>query len=333
MIRRSFLAALSLPLVAACTPAIQSAAAPQVGFTGPRLEDEAFVSFDGQRLALSRWMTADEPEVVIVGLHGFNDYANTFHLAAPWWAERGIATYAFDQRGFGRSPGRGVWAPAEVMTDDVRTLVALVRARHPKAILSVVGVSMGGSVAIAAFASDNPPAADNVVLLAPGVWGWSAQPLPYKTSLWLTAHLIGDKVLRPPEWVLRNVRASDNIEELIRMGRDPQMIWGARSDTMYGLVGLMDTAWRSTGEIAAPVGYFYGARDQIVPPRPSEQAASRLKPTDRTAYYPLGYHLLLIDKQRERVLADVAAFIRDPAAPLPSAPGPIRGLPRHPYKP
>jgi acylglycerol lipase len=66
-------------------------------------------------------------------------------------------------------------------------------------------------------------------------------------------------VLRPPEWLLRNVRASDNIDELSRMGRDPLMIWGARSDTMYGLVGLMDTAWRSTGRINAPVGYFYGA--------------------------------------------------------------------------
>jgi acylglycerol lipase len=159
--------------------------------------------------------------VVVVGLHGFNDYSNTFHLAAPWWAERGIATYAFDQRGFGRSPGRGVWAPDGVMIEDVRTCVDLVRRRHPKAIVSVAGVSMGGSVAIAAFASDKPPAADNVVLLAPGVWGWTAQPLPYKTSLWLTAHLIGDKVLRPPEWVLRNVRASDNIDELRRMGRDP----------------------------------------------------------------------------------------------------------------
>ena len=68
---------------------------------------------------------------------------------------------------------------------------------------------------------------------------------------------------------------------------------------MYGLVRLMDTAWRSTGQIAAPVGCFYGARDDIIPPAPSEEAARRLKPTDRTAYYADGYHLLLVDKQRE----------------------------------
>ena len=332
MRRRTLLAGLALPLLGACTPAMQSIGAPGEGFSGPRLEDDAFVSFDGARLALQRWMPVGEPEHVIVGLHGFNDYANTFNLAAPWWAERGIATYAFDQRGFGRSPGRGVWAPEGAMIDDVRNCVDLVRRRHPKAVITVAGVSMGGSVAIAAFASDRPPQADRVVLLAPGVWGWSVQPLPYRTSLWLTAHLLGDEVLGPPEWVLRNVRASDHIDELIRMGRDRNMIWGARSDAMYGLVRLMDTAWRSTGQIAAPVGYFYGARDQIIPPRPTEQAADRLKPGDRTAYYPAGYHLLLIDRQRERVFADVAAFIRDPAQPLPSGVGPIEGLPRRPYR-
>ena len=38
-----------------------------------------------------------------------NDYANAFHMAAPYWAERGVKTYAYDQRGFGRSYGRGEW--------------------------------------------------------------------------------------------------------------------------------------------------------------------------------------------------------------------------------
>jgi alpha-beta hydrolase superfamily lysophospholipase len=329
MRRRDFLAGMALPLVtAACAPAVQSIGTPALGFAGPQLQDDIFVSYDGSRLGLMRWMPVAEPEHVIVGLHGFNDYSNSFHLAAPWWAEQGVATYAFDQRGFGRSPGRGVWAPQEVTIEDLRTCVDLVRQRHPKASVTVAGVSMGGSITIAAFASDRPPNADRAVLLAPGVWGWSAQPLPNKTALWLTSHTIGSRVINPPEWVLRKVRASDNIEELIRMGRDPNMIWGSRFDTMYGLVRLMDTAWSSTGKIKVPTGYFYGARDDVIPREPSEQAARRLKATDRTAYYDEGYHLLLVDRQRQRVMGDVLSFIRDPAAPLPSAPPPIRNLPK-----
>jgi alpha-beta hydrolase superfamily lysophospholipase len=40
-------------------------------------------------------------------LHGFNDYSNAFEVPAQALAWRGIATYAYDQRGFGEAPLRG----------------------------------------------------------------------------------------------------------------------------------------------------------------------------------------------------------------------------------
>ena len=92
-------------LLSACTPLmVQHPFTPAATFAGPRLEDAWVVSFDGARLGLQHWDTAGEPWAVIVGVHGMNDYANAFHLAAPWWAGQGIETYAFDQRGFGASP-------------------------------------------------------------------------------------------------------------------------------------------------------------------------------------------------------------------------------------
>ena len=286
------------------------------------MEEEAFVSFDGARLRLQRWLPADEPWAVIIGLHGMNDYSQAFHLAAPWWANQGIATYAYDQRGFGRSPGRGVWG-GPLMLEVLRVCAALVRARHPKAIVAVTGVSMGGAVVIAAMASDRPPDIDRMVLAAPAVWGWSRQPLPNATSLWLMAHVAGKRVLTPPEWLIKRIRPTDNIEELRRMGRDPQMIWGARIDTTYGLVGLMETAYRNVGKAAVPTAFLYGAHDQIIPKSAAFPAAQNIKSIDITAYYPDGYHLLLVDNAAPRVWGDIAAFLRSPAAPLPSAPGPI----------
>lgn len=322
MNRRLFLLAASAA-VTGCAPMVQMAGAPELGFSGPRLEDETFVSFDGARMGLKRWLPAGEPAVVVAALHGMNDYSNAFHFAAPVWAGRGIATYAFDQRGFGRSPGRGIWAGEALMTEDLRVFVGLLRLRHPGAAVVVAGESMGGAVAIAAFASARPPAADRLVLLAPAVWGWASQPLPYKTALWFTAHLAGETVLKPPGWVTDRVHPSDNIEELIAMGRDPMLIWGARNDTLYGLVDLMQSAWEGTGRIKVPVGYFYGANDEVIPKTPTFQAASRLKATDRTAYYERGYHLLTRDHQRAVVIGDIERFILDPAAALPSAAPPI----------
>ena len=320
--------------LAACAPTLQRAGRPDAGFTGPHLEANRFVSFDGASLGLTRWEAAGgEPWAVVVGVHGMNDYANAFHLAAPYWATRGIATWAYDQRGFGRSPGRGVWAPDDLKIEDLRTLVALARARWPRAVIAVAGESLGGAVAIEAFASDRPPAADRLILLAPAVWGWSTQPLPNKTLLWLAAHAAPADVLTPPDWLTRKVTPTDNRAELIAMSRDPLMIWGARLDTLYGLVTTMERAWREVGQVRAPTLYLYGAHDDIIPKSATRGAARRLEPGDRTAYYRAGYHLLLRDKQAVDVWRDVAAFIADPAAPPPSGAGAIPGVARAPAKP
>ena len=327
MQRRAFLAA--LPLIAACAPTAQLARRPGPGFTGPALETDRFVSFDGARLGLTVWPAAGEPWAVVVGLHGMNDYAEAFTLAAPVWAEEGITTYAIDQRGFGRSPLRGVWGGEDLMTEDLRTLTRVVRARHPQAVLTVVGESMGGAVAICAFGSDRPPDADRLVLLSPGVWGWDAQPLLYRSTLWLGARTIPGYRLVPPRWITREIQASDNIEHMIRMGQDPNLIFDTRVDAVYGLVTLMQRALVGVGRIRRPppVLYCYGANDEIIPKKPSFFAARQLRPGDRSAYYRRGWHMLTRDLGRETVIRDVAAFIRDPQAPLPSAAPPIPGSP------
>ena len=317
-------------MLGACTPLlVQQAGAPPMGFQGPRIQQDIVVSFDGAPLGLTRWEAQGEPRAVIVALHGMNDYANAFHLAAPWWAEQGVTTYAYDQRGFGRSPNRGVWG-GELMIEDLRIVTALVRQKHPGVPLVVIGESMGGAVAIEAFASDRPPPADRLILSAPAVWGWSNQPLPYKTTLWFAANFTGSKVYTPPRWLTRRVAPTDNREELIAMGRDPLMVWGARSDTLYGLVEMMERAWAKVGGIGVPVLYLYGANDQIIPKAPSKQAAGKLKPTDRSAYYAKGYHLLTRDRQGPVVWADILSFVLDPAQPLPSGAPPIPGAPTLP---
>ena len=320
---RRLLALVMLLALAGCAPLRQGPGAPAPGFPGPHLEDRAFVSFDGARLGLQHWDAPGEPWAVIIGLHGMDDHSQTFHLAAPWWAGQGITTYAYDQRGFGRSPERGVWAERSVIDRDLETMIALARQRHPHVLIAVVGVSMGGAVAVDAFSSPDPPQADRIVLMSPAVWGWSSQPLTYRIALWVAAHTLRGLVLKPPAFITSKIAASDNLPELIRMGRDPLMLWGARPDALLGLVNLMQRAWEETGQVKPPTLYAYGAHDQIVPPGPAFQAAARLKPSDRTAHYPDGCHLLLNDLEGPLVWRDVVSFLKDPAAPLPSGAPPI----------
>ena len=285
----------------------------------PRFEQDRFISFDGAELGLTVWdgKGPNAGEIVIVGLHGMNDWANAFHMAAPWWAERGVTTYAYDQRGFGRSPGRGVWPEEELLREDLRTAVRIARQQHPDAILAVVGISMGGAVAMTAFGSDQPPEdVDRLVLSGPGLRGWGALPLLYRPSLWLSARLRRSWVVRPPKFV--EIWPSDNIEMLRRNGRDEMMLRNNRIDMVEGVVALMERAHERADALPLNTLLTYGAKDQVIPPAGMKRTAARLPGHVRTAYYPDGYHMLLRDLQAETVFEDVLAFLEDPDAALPS---------------
>jgi alpha-beta hydrolase superfamily lysophospholipase len=301
--------------LSACAPLVMRPETPPPAFTGPRFESGSFVSFDGTRLPLNVWAPETEPWAVIVAVHGINDYAMAFDQDGQTWAKAGVVTYAYDQRGFGRAPGRGLWAGETLLTEDLKTAVAVARREHPKAVIAVLGHSMGGAVAISAFASPNPPNADRLILAAPAVWGWSAQPVPNKVSLWLGAHITPSSHLTPPRWLAEKHLASDNMDALRAMGRDRWMIFSTRIDVVYGLVSLMQSALGKVGAIKTPVLYLYGAHDNFVPRDATLKAVKQLKPQDRGYYYPEGWHLLLRDLHGDQVRGDVVTWLHDPAAP------------------
>lgn len=296
-------------------------------YQGPHfnIHSERFHSFDGAELGLSAWLPPEGAPVtaVIVAVHGMNDYGNAFYLAGPWFAERGVAVYAYDVRGFGRSPRRGVWPGERLMDQDLRAAVETARRRHPGATIGVLGDSMGGANVIATFGAADAPPVDRVILVAPAVWGWSTLPDTYAVTLWLGAHTFPWRAVSPPRRVTRTRTASDNRDALIRAGRDPNMIWSTRIDAVYGLVSLMERASRRTATLRGDVLFLYGANDQIIPRASAEAAARRLPARARTALYANGYHWLLRDLQAPVVYEDILAFLRDPAAPLPSNAPPL----------
>ncbi len=293
-----------------------------IDYNAPRFDaaGERFTSFDGAELGLSAWLPPEEQEVsaVVIALHGMNDYAGAFYLAGPWFAERGVAFYAYDARGFGRSPRRGVWGGEQLMTEDLRTAVSVARRAHPGVPIAVIGDSMGSATAIAAFGSASPPAADRLILVAPAVWGWSTLPDAYALTLWVGAHTFPWRAVSPPRNVTRSRTASDNRDALLRAGRDPNMIWSTRIDAVYGLVGLMERASQRAANLNGNVLYLYGGHDQIIPRTSAVAVARRLPASARTAFYENGYHWLLRDLQREVVYQDMLAFLQDADAPLPS---------------
>ena len=300
--------------------AAPSRAAPET--TQPRITHSALIAADGAVLPLRKWLPKHEVKAVILALHGFNDYSNAFAMPAPLWAERGIASYAYDQRGFGGAPLRQSWAGSGQLAADVVTATRILRRIHPGRPLYLLGESMGGAVAILAMTGTDgvPPAdADGVILSAPAVWGRETMELWPRLALWAAVRFI-------PEVTLTGrglgILPSDNVAMLKALARDPMVLKGARVDTVYGVVDLMDAALAAAPRLTAPLLLMYGAHDEVIPREPVAAFAAAL-PADpdhrrRLAYYRRGYHLLMRDLNGAAVSGDIASWVLDHRAPLPS---------------
>lgn len=271
---------------------------------------------DGYRLPLRHWGDAARPSAVLLALHGFNDYGNAFAGLGPYLARRNVRTYAYDQRGFGATAQRGRWAGEDRMVADLKTLVGLLRERHSGSPLFLLGESMGGAVVMSAAAEGAN--ADGVVLVAPAVWSRDTMNPLQRLALQVAAHTM--------PWLQLTgsgleIRPSDNLAMLRALGADPLVIKGTRVDALWGVTNAMDRAMTASNRLSGPALLLYGERDEIIPEdafcamlrrMPEHEAAVRI------LLYRNGWHMLTRDLQGERVMADIAAWILDKNAPLPS---------------
>lgn len=269
------------------------------------IKGDAVVMSDGIHLPLYKWGNSDA-DFIILGVHGFNDYAKAFADFGSWLKPKSGLLYAYDQRGFGRAPHIGQWSSGAVMRQDLSEVAKLLKQKHPNVPLYIVGLSMGGAVVLSAMADELLPHVDGLVVAAPAVWGISEMNVLYRSSLWLAAHTFPTQTLTGAGL---EIWPSDNIEMLIEQGRDPLVIKGTRIDTIYGLSQLMQEAQEGAAKVDQPLLWLYGAKDAIVPPAPTAKALARAKQTPTFVYYPEGYHMLLRDLQREEIYEDIFEWV------------------------
>lgn len=301
--------------MAGCAPLVKTPGPP---LAASHLAARHFVAADGAVLPVRHWLPQEpeETRAVLVALHGFNDYSRAFEMPAAFFRHQGIACYAYDQRGFGQAPDRGLWAGTAAYVADLERFTAAVRRHHPGVPVYVLGESMGAAVAIVAMTERGAPEVDGVILSAPAVWSRSTMPWYQRALLSAMSHTV--PWLRLTGEGLK-VIASDNIEILKGLGRDPWVIKGTRVDAIHGLVDLMDDAMGRIDRLRTPALVLLGDRDEIIPKDPLQRMLERLpQPPARVARYRRGYHLLLRDLQAEKPWRDIVAWVGNPAQPLPS---------------
>ncbi len=288
-------------ILSACAPQEQAFNAPNVA---PRIEQGAFITADGERLPMRSWPLVN-PRAIIIAVHGFNDYSNSFTGAGKYFKKRGIATYAYDQRGFGAGPQTGVWAGEQNLTRDLYDFTIAMNKRYPRTPIFLMGESMGGAVVMLAE-KECPLPISGMVLSAPAVWGDDTMPVAYRILLWGMAHTLPEAKMTGKNL---KIRASNNIPMLRQLGKDPLVIKATRVDAIYGLTHLMDDAYEAPEHIKTRSLLLYGLKDQVIPRAPIDGIKDRFATPTKTIFYDDGYHMLTRDLQGKLVLSDVADWV------------------------
>jgi pimeloyl-ACP methyl ester carboxylesterase len=121
----------------------------------------------GSPIAFRRWQPADNADIVVILIHGSAMSSSYLHLLGKAIAARGIAVYAPDIRGHGKTGRKGDIDYPRQLDDDLEDFVAMVRTRQPSSQLVLAGFSGGGSFALRASALPIGRSFARLVLISP----------------------------------------------------------------------------------------------------------------------------------------------------------------------
>jgi alpha-beta hydrolase superfamily lysophospholipase len=208
---------------------------------------------DGVELHCLRWCSGRSPPwAVVVFLHGIASHGGWFAETATDLDKQGVAVYAPDRRGSGRSGGRrGHLDRYEQALDDVDEVVRLVAAEHPGTPVFLAGSSWAAKLAVV-YAAREPAPLSGLLLLGPGLLP-RVKLSPLRQVLVVVGHLAAPTAHLPiplsPELYTTNPRylrpASSGLELplLVLQGEDDAMMDVAGTRRWFSRLGVGDKTY------------------------------------------------------------------------------------------
>jgi len=264
-----------------------------------------FAGKGGLNIAYRAWSAVGTPRGVLVIVPGFNSHSGYYGRAASKLAGGGLAVYAVDLRGRGKSDGERFYVDSFAdYAADVGGLVSLAIAAYPGLPVYLLGHSAGGVVACI-YTLDHQ---DQLAGLICESFAFQV-PAPD----FALAALKGLSHLAPHAHVLRlpNKDFSRDPAVVAAMDADPLIANETQpTRTMAELARSDDRLRREFGSIELPVLILHGTQDHATKPAGSQFFYDHAGSADKTLKLYDGHvHDLLNDTGREEVLGDIAAWI------------------------
>jgi alpha-beta hydrolase superfamily lysophospholipase len=269
------------------------------------MNESNFEGVGGLKIATRSWAPTNKPKAVMVLIHGFNAHSGYMAWPGDQFAAHGIAAYALDLRGRGKSEGERFYV--ENFSDylaDVHTLVSQARSENPGLPIYVLGHSAGGVIASSyVFEHQNEVAGLICESFAFDVG------LPHLVQLALQ----GVSHIAPHAHVfsLNNADFSRDPSAVERMNNDPLIAKESQpAETASEMLKAADRLKTNMPKFTAPVLIIHGTADKATRPAGSQYFHDHAGSADKTLrLYEGHFHDLLNDVGKQNVMSDIQSWL------------------------
>jgi alpha-beta hydrolase superfamily lysophospholipase len=269
------------------------------------MSEGTFEGTGGLKIFTRSWRPASKPRGVVVIAHGFNSHSGQYLWVAEQLVSNGLAVYALDHRGRGKSDGERFYVQKfSDFTSDLHTFIKQVKAQEPGLPVFLLGHSAGGVIScvytlehqselaglICESFAHQEPAPDFALAVLKGL----SHVAPH-------AH-----VLR-----LKNEDFSRNPKVVAAMNADPLIANEVQpTQTVAEMVRADERLKKEFPLITLPVLILHGTADKATKPSGSQFFYDTAGSKDKTLkLYKDHFHDLLNDVDRELVMKDIQDWL------------------------
>ena len=269
------------------------------------MTEGSFEGVGGIKIFTREWQPAGKPHAVVVISHGFNAHSGQYEWVAQQFVSRGLAVYALDHRGRGRSEGERFFVKSfSDYTTDLATFIGMVKAREPGLPVFLLGHSAGGVIACGYTLEHQDELA-----------GLICEDFAYQVPApdIALAILKGVAYVAPHAHVfkLKNEDFSRDPKVVAALNADPLIANESQaSETVVEMVRADELLKKSFGQFTLPLLILHGTADKVTKPSGSKEFYEKAGSGDKTLkLYEGHFHDLLADIGKQQVMADIQTWI------------------------
>ena len=263
------------------------------------------------------WGDKNNCEKIILAIHGYNDYGNAFEKPGLFLEKHNICTLAFDLNGFGKNKNRGNWFNVNIQITDIELQIIKLKEENPKKKIYLLGESMGGAIALSLISEKKSLPIDGIILIAPAIWNFTEKN-PFKSFLMNFFSTIFPYLQLDGDGLIE-VKATDNLEILRQLSKDPFFIHKPNLESLYGIIELMDYCYEVTKDYLLNPSYntliLVPIKDEIIPRKPLIELLKNSKVGENDSrkidlmVYKDSYHMMLRDINGDQISKKIKLWI------------------------